>query len=149
MMNRSIAALVFASTASLASAQSQPGGVASPLPAGFESKPVIKTGKTRDAQPIVYPRTEKPELLSVIGTLQPGGRTPLHEHPVPVFVYVLDGELELQSEGQPSQVYKSGEAWIESLNKKHQAFNKGAAPARILVVFVGEEGKPTTITPTQ
>ncbi|HLM19891.1 MAG TPA: cupin domain-containing protein, partial [Propionibacteriaceae bacterium] len=104
---------------------------------------------TRDAQPIVYPRTEKPELLSVIGTLQPGGRTPLHEHPVPVFVYVLDGELELQSEGQPSQVYKSGEAWIESLNKKHQVFNKGAAPARILVVFVGEEGKPTTITPTQ
>src|SRR5215204_1331516 len=115
---------VAAAMFSLSASGQQPGasGAADQaLPAGFETKPLIKTGKTRE-----FPKTEKPEITSVIGTLQQGGRTPLHQHPVPVFVYVLEGELELQSEGQPSQVYKSGEAWIESLNKKHQVFNKGA-----------------------
>jgi quercetin dioxygenase-like cupin family protein len=106
------------------------------LPAGFETKPVIKTGKTRDNDPIQFPKTDKAEIVSVVGTIQPGGRTPLHQHPVPVYVYVLEGEVEH---------YKTGEAYIESLNRNHQLFNKGGSPARVLVVFISEEGKPTTI----
>jgi quercetin dioxygenase-like cupin family protein len=119
---------------------------ASPLPAGFKTQPLIKTGQTRDKQPIVYPRTDKPEIISVIGTIEPGGRTPLHEHPVPAYVYILEGEVELQSEGGQPHRYKAGEAYIEALNHKHQLFNKGNTVAKVLVVFVGEEGKPTTIT---
>lgn len=149
-MKCSISALGLALTASVAWAQSQPtGGASNALPAGFESKPVMKTGKTRDGDPIAYPKTDKPELVSVIGTIQPGGRTPLHQHPIPTYVYVLEGEVELQTEGAQPHQYKTGEAYIESLNKKHQLFNKGSTPARVLVVFVGEEGKPTTVTPTQ
>jgi quercetin dioxygenase-like cupin family protein len=116
------------------------------LPHGFETKSLLKTGKTRDNDPVVYPKTEKPELISVIGTIQPGGRTPLHEHPVPTYVYVLEGELELQTEGAQPHQYKAGEAYIEALNRKHQLLNKGSGVARVLVVFVGEEGKPTTVT---
>lgn len=115
------------------------------LPSGFESKALLKTGETRDKQPIVYPKTDKPEIISVIGTIQGGGRTPLHEHPVPTYVYVLEGEVELQSEGGQPQLYKTGEAYIEALNKKHQLFNKSSAPAKVLVVFVGEAGQPTTV----
>ena len=115
------------------------------LPAGFKTQPLIKTGQTRDKQPIAYPKTDKPELISVIGTIEPGGRTPLHEHPVPTYVYVLEGEVELQSHGGQPARYKAGEAYIEALNHKHQLFNKGSIPAKVLVVFVGEEGKPTTI----
>jgi len=115
------------------------------LPAGFKTQPLLKTGQTRDNQPITYPKTEKPEIISVIGTIEPGGRTPLHEHPVPTYVYVLEGEVELQSHGGQPARYKTGEAYIEALNHKHQLFNKGAVPAKVLVVFVGEQGKPTTI----
>ena len=150
MMMRSVAALALALAAGAASVQSQASsGASDALPAGFESKPLIKTGKTRDGDPIAYPRTDKPELVSLIGTIQPGGRTPLHQHPNPTYVYVLEGEVELQTEGAQPHVYRTGEAYIESLNRKHQLFNKGSAPARVLVVFVGEEGKPTTVTPTQ
>jgi quercetin dioxygenase-like cupin family protein len=78
--------------------------------------------------------------------IEPGGRTPLHEHPVPTYVYVLEGEVELQSHGGQPHQYKAGEAYIEALNHQHQLFNKGSVPAKVLVVFVGEEGKPTTIT---
>ncbi|HEX2134300.1 MAG TPA: cupin domain-containing protein [Microvirga sp.] len=150
MMTRSIAALGLALAATVSWAQSSStGGASDALPAGFETKPVIKTGKTRDGDPIAYPRTDKPELVSVIGTIQPGGRTPLHQHPIPTYVYVLEGEVELQTEGGQPHQYKTGEAYVESLNKKHQLFNRGSSPARVLVVFVGEEGKPTTVTPTQ
>jgi len=118
----------------------------SALPAGFQTQSLLKTGQTRDKQPINYPKTEKPEIISVIGIIEPGGRTPLHEHPVPTYVYVLEGEVELQSHGGQPHQYTAGEAYIEALNHQHQLFNKGNVPAKVLVVFVGEEGKPTTIT---
>jgi quercetin dioxygenase-like cupin family protein len=118
------------------------------LPAGFTAEPLIKTTVTRDNEPIVYP-TGKPEIISVIGTLEKDGRTALHEHPVPVYVYVLEGEIELKSEGGDTHRYKVGEAFIETQNRKHQAFNVAEGPSKILAVFVGEEGKPTTVTVTQ
>ena len=126
-------------------AQATGGAADQSLPSGFETKPLVKTSETRDKQPIVYPKTDKPEIISVIGTIQAGGRTPLHEHPVPTYVYVLEGEVELQSEGGQPHRYKAGEAYIEALNHKHQLINKSNAPAKVLVVFVGEAGKPTTI----
>jgi quercetin dioxygenase-like cupin family protein len=138
-------AVVFSLTYSPAGSQAQHGADHA-LPQGFETKSLLKTGRTRDNDPIVYPKTDKPELISVIGTIQPGGRTPLHEHPVPTYVYVLEGEVELQTEGAKPHVYKAGEAYIEALNRKHQLLNKGSVPARVLVVFVGEEGKPTTVS---
>lgn len=115
-----------------------------PLPAGFTSQTLLKSGTTRDNEPIAYPGG-KPEIISVIGTLERNGRTALHLHPVPVYVHVLEGEIELRSEGGQPQRYKAGESFIESLNRKHQAFNIADRPSKLLVVFVGEVGKPTTI----
>jgi quercetin dioxygenase-like cupin family protein len=114
------------------------------LPVGFATEPVLKTSVTRDNEPIVYP-TGAPEIISVIGTLEKDGRTALHEHPVPVYVFVLEGEVELQTEGGEPHRYKAGEAFIEAQNRRHQAFNVADTPTRLLVVFVGEEGKPTTV----
>lgn len=114
------------------------------LPAGFATKLVIDTGTTRDGEPIVYP-TGTPKMTAVIGTLEPEGRTALHQHPVPVFVYVLEGEAELQTEGGEPQRYAAGESWIESQNRMHQASNVADTPTRLLVVFMGEEGQPTTV----
>jgi quercetin dioxygenase-like cupin family protein len=114
------------------------------LPAGFETQSLMKTTVTRENEPITYP-TGAPEIISVIGTLQKGGRTALHEHPVPVYVYVIEGEVEIKTEGGEPHRYKAGEAFIEAQNRKHQAFNAGDIAAKLLVVFVGEQGKPTTV----
>lgn len=115
-----------------------------PLPAGFETQSLLKSGQTRDGDPIVYP-AGSPQVISVIGTIAPGGRTPLHEHPVPTYVYVLEGVVELRTEGSEPFQYKAGEAYIEALNRKHQVFNVGDTSAKVLVVFIGEDGKPTTV----
>lgn len=116
------------------------------LPSGFEAQPVLKTTETADGDPLAFPDTDEVEIVSVTGTIQPGGRTARHQHPVPVFVYILEGTLEVQAEGKEPRTYNVGEAFMESVNHWHQAFNKGDTPAKILVVFMGEQGKPTTVT---
>jgi quercetin dioxygenase-like cupin family protein len=115
-----------------------------PLPEGFTTQPVLKSGMTADGDALQLP-AGRPEIVSVIGTLEPGGRTARHQHPVPVFVYVLEGELEVFTEGGEPRNYKAGDAFLESVNRWHQAFNKGDGETKILVVFIGEEGKPTTV----
>jgi quercetin dioxygenase-like cupin family protein len=115
------------------------------LPQGFKVTPVHKSGVTAGNTKFMYPQTDKPEIVSVIGELEPGGRTALHQHPVPVFVYVLEGVITVQAQGGQPREYKAGQAYIEDINHWHQASNKGSAPVKILVVFAGEEGKPTTV----
>ena len=51
---------------------------ASALPKGFSATPVFKSGKSAEGDPLVYPQTQKPEIVSVVGTIEPKGQTPLH-----------------------------------------------------------------------
>ena len=118
----------------------------SALPEGFKVTPVLKATETASKMKLAYPVTAKPEVVSVIGELAPGGRTARHMHPVPVFVYVLEGAVVVQADGGEPREYSAGQAFVEDLNHWHQAFNRTGAPAKILVVFMAEEGKPTTIT---
>lgn len=127
------------------SSAAQTAGDEQALPKGFKTTPVLKGTQTSSNMKLEYPKTVKPEIVSVIGELEPGGRTARHQHPVPVFVYVLEGTLTVQADGGQSREYATGQAYIEDVNHWHQAFNKGSARVKILVVFVGEEGKPTTI----
>ncbi len=114
------------------------------LPKGFKVTPVLKSSQTASNMPLAYPGG-KAEMVSVIGELEPGGRTALHQHPVPVFVYVMEGTLTVQAEGGQPREYRQGQAFLEDVNHWHQAFNKTGAPVKLLVVFTGEQGKPTTI----
>src|SRR5262245_24527293 len=115
------------------------------LPKGFKTTPVLKSVQTASNMKIEYSKAGQAEVVSVIGELEPGGRTSRHQHPVPVFVYVLEGTLTVQADGGQAREYAPGNAFMEDINHWHQAFNKGTAPVKILVVFMGEEGKPTTI----
>ena len=113
------------------------------LPQGFEAQPVLKSTTTADGEPIQFP-AGSPEIVSVVGTLAPNGRTALHQHPVPVYVYVMEGSLSVKTEGAEARNYEAGDAFLESVGHWHQAFNESDQPTKILAVFMGEEGKPTT-----
>jgi quercetin dioxygenase-like cupin family protein len=140
---------VFLTLASLvlvtAGTAQQPAADDQALPKGFKTTPVLKSIETASNQKIQYAKGGQAEIVSVIGELEPGGRTSRHQHPVPVFVYVLEGTLMVQAEGGQPREYVPGKAFMEDVNHWHQAFNKGAARVKILVVFMGEQGKPTTI----
>jgi quercetin dioxygenase-like cupin family protein len=123
--------------------QAAPGSDA--LPKGFKTTPVLKSTQTANNMKIQYGQSGQAEVVAVIGELEAGGQTARHQHPVPVFVYVLEGTIIVQADGGQPREYTSGKAFMEDVNHWHQAFNKGTTPAKILVVFMGEEGKPTTI----
>ncbi len=112
--------------------------------AGFEAKPVLKTTETNVGGPLAYPATGKPELSSLVVTIQPGGRSNLHQHPVVTFVYVLEGEADLHVGDQVFH-YKAGDAWVEPIDTLNQIFNAGTVPLKNLVVFVGSEGNPNAV----
>ncbi len=71
-----------------------------------------------------------------------GGR---HSHPGPVYVYVLEGELTVQTEGG-TKSYKAGQLYPEELNSVMQGKNLSGSDDLELVVFqVGDIGKPMMI----
>src|SRR6266540_3032734 len=132
-MHRVVAAVLFGTTLAFAGClQPALAQDSSALPQGFKVEPVIKSGKTADGEPLKYPRGDKPEVVSVIGTLEAGGRTALHQHPVPVFVYLLEGTLTVKQEGQKTRTYKQGDAFLETVGHWHQAFNESDKPAKVL-----------------
>ena len=71
-----------------------------------------------------------------------GGR---HFHPGPVYVYVLEGELTVETEGK-TETYRAGQLYPEPLNSVMQGKNLSASDDLELVVFqVGDIGKPMMI----
>lgn len=68
-----------------------------------------------------------------------------HSHTGPVFVYVLKGELTVETE-RGLERYKAGELYPEPLNRVMQGKNVSASDELEIVVFqVGDVGKPMMI----
>lgn len=101
--------------------------------------PLLSTSQTIIGQPIAYP-SGKAKVTAVIVTIPPGGDTGWHEHPVPLFVYVLDGAVTVDYGDKGTHVYKAGDSLMEAMNWPHDGMNKGDVPVRILAVYMGAEG---------
>ena len=110
---------------------------------GMDAQVLLKTTVTAADQQIQLPSGGKPEITSMVVTIQPGGHSNLHTHPVPVIAYVLEGTLETRF-GEKVHNYKTGEAVVEPSNTPMQAFNPGEVPTKLLVVMVGQEGQPNS-----
>ncbi len=68
-----------------------------------------------------------------------------HFHPGPVFVYVLEGELTIETEAGV-QTISAGKLYREELGQTMRAKNLSAKDATKIVVFqVGDEGKPMMV----
>lgn len=113
---------------------------------GFQTTTVLQTSTTVTGQPIEFPLFRN-EIRALVAELAPGSQVGRHMHPNPTFAYVLEGEVTVEIDGQPPRLYKAGQAWVESLMTWHNALNRGSRPARFLVVYAAEEGKPTAIRP--
>ena len=68
-----------------------------------------------------------------------------HMHPASVFVYVLKGELTVETEGE-TLTFKAGELYPEPLHKSMVGKNLSATDDLELIVFqIGDEGKPMMV----
>ena len=104
--------------------------------------PVLQATQTIIGQPIVYPQGTA-EVTAAIVTIPPGGETGWHIHAVPLFGYVLEGELSVDYGDKGTHTYVAGDALMEAMNWPHNGMNKGAVPVRILTVYAGAKGIAT------
>ena len=65
---------------------------------------------------------------------------PWHEHLVPMYAYILEGEIEVDYGDKGIKTIKNGETMIEAVNFPHKGINKTKKTAKILVVYVGATG---------
>jgi quercetin dioxygenase-like cupin family protein len=73
-----------------------------------------------------------------------GPEAPLlkHTHPGEEIIYVLEGSLEYQIEGQPSRTFSAGEALTVPAGVVHAVRNVGSGNAAELATYLVEKGKP-------
>lgn len=72
-------------------------------------------------------------------TYAPGEASQPHSHDRDAYVYVLQGHVRSQVDGQPLRIYAPGESWFEPAGAHHRvsANASSSEPATFLVVFVG------------
>jgi quercetin dioxygenase-like cupin family protein len=88
---------------------------------------------------------EGKEVIVKHFTLPPGHVGGRHFHPGPVFVYVLEGALDIETGGKV-QTVRAGELYQEPLRQVMQARNTSTSEGVKLVVFqVGDAGKPMMV----
>jgi quercetin dioxygenase-like cupin family protein len=76
----------------------------------------------------------------------PGHVGAWHTHTGPVFVYVLEGKLIIDTENTGRQSISAGELFKEPVGTKMQARNESATESLKVIAFqVSDEGKPMMI----
>jgi quercetin dioxygenase-like cupin family protein len=93
-----------------------------------------------------YPTDGKAKLIFAQGIFPIGAVLPMHTHPSPVVVHVLQGQLTSARPNGESITYNAGDSYIEAPNSPHKVTNTGKRPAIIYGVFTTVEGHgPLTI----
>jgi quercetin dioxygenase-like cupin family protein len=59
---------------------------------------------------------------------------------VPLFAYVLEGEITVDYGEHGRRTYRQGEAFMEAMAVAHFGANTGSQPMRLLAVYMGAEG---------
>lgn len=76
--------------------------------------------------------------------LEPGAKEPKHTHPGDFFAYVIEGNITLFQQGEPTVQKKAGESFFVPAGRVHAASNEGTTKVKLLVAFFVEKGKPLT-----
>ena len=82
------------------------------------------------------------EAVVVRLEIGPGVTGEWHTHPGDEISYVLEGEAELLTAGQPPRRISPGEAIVIPKGTVHNARNSGTVPLRALSVYVVDKSKP-------
>ena len=108
---------------------------------GIKIEQLLKTDTTTTGQKIIYPFSENDEVTILRITIEPGQSTGWHKHEIPVFAYVLKGNLTVELEDNKTIVYQQNSSFSEVINTLHNVINKGNENIILIAFFMGEKGK--------
>ena len=82
------------------------------------------------------------EAIQTIVSIAPGVTAPRHSHPGEEIIYVLEGVVEYQLDGQPPVTLKAGDVLFIPAGVVHSAKNVGSGNGAELATYIVEKGKP-------
>ena len=82
------------------------------------------------------------EVVQARVDLGPNAPLVKHTHPGEEIIYILEGSLEYQVDGQPPKTYNAGDALTVPAGVIHAVRNLGSGNAAELATYVVEKGKP-------
>jgi quercetin dioxygenase-like cupin family protein len=82
------------------------------------------------------------EMIQSRVDVEPDSPPIRHSHPGEEIIYVLEGSLEYQVDGQPTKVYHAGEVLTVPAGVIHAVRNVGTGAGTVLATDVVEKGKP-------
>jgi quercetin dioxygenase-like cupin family protein len=112
---------------------------------GYPVVPLLSTGTTVVGETLHYPTGGPAHVTAAIVTVAPGAKTIMHKHGVPLFAYILDGELTVDYGDRGKRIYRQGDAFMEAMDVPHYGIDTGAQPVRLLAVYIGAEGAADVI----
>jgi quercetin dioxygenase-like cupin family protein len=85
------------------------------------------------------------EAIQTIVSIAPGVTAPRHSHPGEEIIYLLEGVLEYQLDGQPPVTLKPGDVLFIPVGVVHSAKNVGSGNGSELATYIVEKGKPLVV----
>ena len=85
------------------------------------------------------------EAIETIVAIAPGVTAPRHSHPGEEIIYVLEGLLEYQLDGQLPVTLKAGDVLFIPAGVVHSAKNVGSGNGAELATYIVEKGKPLVV----
>lgn len=113
--------------------------------AGYPAAALLSTGRSIVGETLRYPDTGPAHVTASIVVLAPGAKTIVHRHGVPLFAYILEGELTVDYGAHGVRIYRTGQAFMEAMEVAHFGINHGTQPVRILAVYLGANGSEDVI----
>lgn len=77
--------------------------------------------------------------------IAPGAIAPWHRHPGEEVIYIIEGTLEYQLEGQDPVMRKAGEVLFVPAGVAHKARNRGTVNGAELATYIVAKGKPLVV----
>jgi quercetin dioxygenase-like cupin family protein len=114
-----------------------------------EATPANANGMTTqelERRPI--PGTDLEMRLNLV-TQPPGYSEPVHRHPGPSFVYMLEGTAESAYGEDAVKRFHAGDHWSQPINSPHRVARNPdkTIPRRFLVFTINRPGEPSTVFP--
>ena len=96
-------------------------------------KEFFRSAKNAAGQEINYP-SGNVEIVAATADFQPGTATPVHKHPYPRSIYVLEGTFTVTEEGGQPHTYPAGSLVVEAVDVWHTGSNTESGPLKLLVI---------------
>jgi quercetin dioxygenase-like cupin family protein len=107
--------------------------------------PMEQSPKTILGQDFKYP-TGQPLIKAFNIDIPVGKQTSIHKHAIPLFIYVVSGDLEVDYGSKGKKIFKPGTSYVEAIDWCHIGKASGKKPVKIIGVYLGEQS-PDQIKP--